>query len=221
MLTFPRSRISQPLAIAGGVHRRLSDSLARHLRRLGASLTGKLIVLVGIFVALPFALYGQLESGDAKLRLLVTRGIQQPNWLIAEALKPTLDRSGAAPAPAVKKQLARYGEDGTTLTLMFRPATRAPDRFYYLASVPPVNQSQLSRELLDFQSRGITPRLLQSCNAAPGDRVAHNDIDPQQGTQTSIIPVRTPSGCWALVISHSTAEFMGTSIGKPSCQSPQ
>jgi two-component system sensor histidine kinase ChvG len=178
-------------------------------------------VLVGIFIALPFVLYGQLESGDAKLRALVTRGIQQRNWLIAEALKPTLDQSGGAPDAAVKRQLAKYGEDGTILKLMFRPESAARDGFYYVASVPPVNRDQLARELANFQNRGILPRLSQICDSREGDRNLQHEIDPQQAILTSIIPVRTRSGCWSLVISHSTAEFLDTSIARPYWQSPE
>ena len=36
------------------------------MRRLAASLTLKLIALIGIFIALPIVLYGQFESGVYK-----------------------------------------------------------------------------------------------------------------------------------------------------------
>jgi two-component system, OmpR family, sensor histidine kinase ChvG len=181
-------------------------------------------VLVGIFLALPFVLYGQLANGDAKLRALVTSGIQQRNWLIAEALKPTLDQAGAAPSAAVKNQLARYALDGTALKLMFRPASRIKDGFYYVASAPPVNSAQLAHELSDFQSKGVLPQLVHLCSKLPGDPGAHverNNIDAAQGMLTSIIPLKTSAGCWALVISHSTGEFLDTSISRPYWQSPE
>ena len=211
----------QPWVIAGGVHRRLPSSLARDFRRVGASLTGKLIVLVGIFIALPFVLYGQLATGDAKLRSLVTRGLQQRNWLIAEALKPTLDGAGGAPNALVKDQLASYAQDGTILKLMFRPASHANDAFYYVASAPLANRSQSARELSDLQSKGVLSQVVHLCDRLSGSRVQHNNIDTAQGTLTSIIPIRTQSGCWALVISHSTREFLDTSIGRPYWQSPE
>jgi len=178
-------------------------------------------VLVGIFLALPFVLYGQLATGDAKLRALVTSGIQQRNWLIAEALKPTLDQSGAAPSVAVKNQLARYAQDGTILKLMVRPTSRTNDGFYYVASAPPVNGAQLAHELSDFQNKGVLPQLVHLCSKLPGDHVERNNIDAAQGTLTSIIPLKTSAGCWALVISHSTGEFLDTSIRRPYWQSPE
>src|SRR5690242_3570305 len=168
MLTFPKSKILQPWGIAGGAPRRFPASLQRNIRRTATSLTGKLVVLVGIFLALPFVLYGQLATGDAKLRSLVTRGIQQKNWLIAEALKPTPDQAGAAPSATVKGQLARFAEDGTILKLMFRPASRARDGFFYVASAPPVNQKQLTQELSDFQRKGVLPQLVHLCSTLAG-----------------------------------------------------
>ena len=178
-------------------------------------------MLVGIFLALPFVLYGQLATGDAKLRSLVTRGIQQKNWLIAEALKPTLEQPGAAPGPAIAGQLARFAEDGTILKLMFRPASRAGDGFFYVASAPAVNQRQLTQELSDFQRKGILPQLVRLCSKLPGGQVEHNNVDAAEGMLTSIIPLKTSAGCWALVISHSTKEFLDTSISKPYWQSPE
>src|SRR5581483_3150958 len=61
-----------------------------------ASLTIKLVALVGIFLALPIVLYGQFETADRKTRELVTSSIQNRSWLIAQALRPALDRAPAA-----------------------------------------------------------------------------------------------------------------------------
>ena len=58
------------------------------LRRLAASLTLKLAALIGLFVALPIVLYGQFESADSQMQVLVTRAIQDRSALIAEALAP-------------------------------------------------------------------------------------------------------------------------------------
>jgi len=179
-------------------------------------------VLVGIFIALPFLVYFQFESGDLKLRALVNRGIAQRNWLIASALKPVLDQPGGLPNPALKSELARYGRDGTRLNLMLqRPAQAQDNGFYYVASYPPVDPSRLDQQLKHFREHGILPQLSQVCSTTGSDHVERTLIDPKEETLTSVIPVRTRGGCWALVISHTTAEFLGTSMARPYWQSPE
>ena len=63
-----------------------SHRLSRLGRRIRASLTVKLVLLVGVFVALPVLLAGQFEGADRKMRDLVSRGIERQNALIAQAL---------------------------------------------------------------------------------------------------------------------------------------
>src|SRR5215831_10686685 len=91
----PRSITINPSVIAGEEARKPRSSPTpttgwRRLRRLAASLTLKLVILVGVFVALPIILYGQFESADRQMRELVTRAIQDRSSLIADAVKPLL-----------------------------------------------------------------------------------------------------------------------------------
>ena len=58
------------------------------MHKIGASLTLKLVGLVGIFAALPIVLYGQFESADRQMRELVTRAIQDRSKMIGHALAP-------------------------------------------------------------------------------------------------------------------------------------
>lgn len=179
------------------------------------------MLLVGIFVALPIFLYFQLESGDARMRGLVTRGIEQRNWLIAAALKPVLETADGVPNDELRRELNRFGQDGTVLKLMYqRPAPAGDSSFYYVASVPAVDQGKLDSELQEFQRHGILQKLSSGCGTAPGD-VERAEIDPKEELLTSVFPVRTRNGCWALVISHSTANFLNTPIGRPYWQAPE
>ncbi len=179
------------------------------------------MLLVGIFIALPFFLYFQLEGGDAKLRGLVTRSIEQRNWLIAAAMKPALMTADGVPTDEVQRDLRRFAQDGTIIKLMYlRPVPTGDAGFYYVASVPAVDKGQLDHEFGEFQRHGVLPKIQKGCSATPGD-VERAEIDPKEGLLTSVFPVRTKGGCWALVISHSTSEFLSTPIGRPYWQSPE
>ena len=87
----PKSRIIPHSVTAGDKPKDAAPrSWLETARRLGASLTLKLVGLVGIFIALPIVLYSQFESADRQMRDLVTRAIQDRSKLIGHALAPVL-----------------------------------------------------------------------------------------------------------------------------------
>lgn len=135
------------------------------MRRFGASLTIKLIGLIAIFVALPIVLYGQFESADKQRRELVSRGIQQRSWLIAQALSPILDRADGPPHKLLNGELQRFNDGRTLLKIMFRPAGSigSEGNFYYIASAPESRPDQIGTELETLAQRGILQQLGESC----------------------------------------------------------
>lgn len=208
--------------ISGVARRPRLGKAYRSAERFAASLTAKLIILVGIFVALPILVYGQFEQADSKLRELVTRSIQHRNWLIAQALKPTLDQPGHMPNGQLSDVLGKFGDDGTNLQLMVRPSTPNGDnRFYFVSAIPAVTPDQVNSELDGLASHGILDRLANTCsNDTPID-VQYPGPDGKDEILTSLVPIQTRWGCWALVSSHTTSEFLYTSIARPFWKTPE
>lgn len=210
-----------PSAIAGGEPAQPKKAssqlelLLRRLRRLGASLTLKLIGLVGVFIALPVVLYGQFESADLQRRELVARGIQHRTWLIGQALKPMLDHPDGPRHSALNSELQRYNDGRTILKLMFSPAgARTDDSFYYVASAPEAMPDQVAPELESLADRGILERLSESCEwSAPVD-LRYRQPDGREEIMTSLLPIQTRWGCWVLISAHPTSEFLNVSIGR-------
>lgn len=208
--------------IAGTAHRRKPTELFRTGKRVVASLTAKLVILVGIFVALPILVYGQFEHADSKLRELVTRSIQHRNWLIAQALKPILDMPGRMPNGQLSEALTKYGDDGTTLQLMVRPVTPKGDAsFYFVASAPSVSPDQVNEQLDGLAGHGILDRLSKTCTADTPIDVQYKRADGRDEILTSLVPIQTRWGCWALISSHTTSEFLYTSIARPFWKTPE
>src|SRR3546814_17516809 len=87
--TSPKSKTSWPSATDGGAKRPWRRRL-RLVRRLAHSLTLKMVLLIGVFIALPIVLSGQIESADTKHRDLVRRGTHQRSCLTAQPLTPCL-----------------------------------------------------------------------------------------------------------------------------------
>lgn len=191
-------------------------AVRRFLRRALFSLTTKLIVLVGIFIAVPIVLYGQFRIADGQMRDLVTRSIQQRSWLVAEALRPVLDRPEGVPVGSLNATLKTFGDDGTDLQLMLQPLGRqGTGSFYYVASAPPIDPAKLSVQLDSLERNHILPRLSTSCTADERQEIRYRQPSGQEEVLTSVIPIRSRWGCWVLISSHTTSEFLKTSIGRP------
>jgi two-component system, OmpR family, sensor histidine kinase ChvG len=182
-------------------------------RRIGASLTVKLVGLVGIFVALPIVLYGQFEDADHQMRDLVTRAIQDRSRLISRALAPVLDKPPAAVDASLNVQLAKFTSDGTVLRLMLQP----PDAsgFYFMASAPSIRADDVAPELDELSRRGILKKLSEACMWDASDELRYRQRDGSVELLTSIIPIKNERGCWVLTSTHTTSEFLNTSIGRP------
>src|SRR5690349_15928490 len=137
----PRSRITLHSVTAGESPRKPHRSWRESARRLGASLTLKLVGLVGIFIALPIVLYSQFESADRQMRDLVTRAVQDRSKLIGHALAPVLRTVEPGNDATLNAELAKFASDGTVLKLMLQPAAPPGEvqqdaGFFFVASAP-------------------------------------------------------------------------------------
>ena len=222
ILPSQRSIITNPSATAGERPRASALGWRQAFRRLAASLTLKLIALVGIFVALPIILYGQFESADRQMRDLVTRAVQDRSSLIADALAPTLRTLDLTRQGTLNADLAKYSSDGTTLKLMYQPTgEHDAGRFYFVASAPQIRADEVSTELDELRQRGILQRLSDACTAGASNQIRYKQADGTVELLTSIIPIRGTSGCWVLTSTHTTSDFLNTSIGRPYWQTPE
>ena len=222
ILPSPRSITINPSATAGKNAEAPAPGWRPAFRRLAASLTLKLIALIGIFLALPIILYGQFESADRQMRDLVTRAVQDRSALIADALAPTLRTLDLTRQGTLNADLAKYSSDGTTLKLMYQPAgERDAGRFYFVASAPQIRADEVSAELDELRRRGILQRLSDACTGGATNEIRYKQADGTVELLTSIIPIRGANGCWVLTSTHTTSDFLNTSIGRPYWQTPE
>lgn len=175
---------------------------------------------MGVFIALPIVLAGQFEGADRKMRGLVSRGIENQHALAALALQPTLDAPGKLPS-GLSARLAELARDNNALKLMLRPASGpGAGAFYFVAAAPAIGQAQIDTELDRLGREGVLDELLPTCTWKTPAQVRHPQPGGGHDLLTSIIPIDSRWGCWVLVSSHSTAEFLDTSIGGPYWNEP-
>ena len=180
------------------------------------------MVLIAIFCVLPVLVYHQFDKADSTLRNLVTRGLQHQSRLIAQALRPALDRPDRLPDSELGAQLAKFDGDGTKLQLMLKPTARGSvGSFYYVASSSPVVADQIDAELTSLNDHGILDRLSKSCTDDTPIAVQYRRPGGNDQIQTSLIPLQTRWGCWILLSSHTTSEFLYTSVDRPLWKTPE
>jgi two-component system sensor histidine kinase ChvG len=217
-----KSRTFQGSGIGGETRRTIPRELRRKARRLSASLTLKLVALVCIFAALPIVLYGQFESADHQTRELVVGSLKNRSWLVAQALRPQLDRPEGPSSASLNQELAKYAGDGTDLKLMFQPAQgQARKGFYYVAAAPRVEPEHLGAELDSLAQHGILQRLSESCSWDSPTEIRYTQPSGAEEILTAVIPIQSRWGCWVLVSSHSTTEYLQSSIGRPFWQTQE
>jgi two-component system sensor histidine kinase ChvG len=198
-------------------------NIGRAFRRAASSLTVKFVILIGIFCVLPFLVYNQFDKADATLRNLVTSSLQHQSRLIAQALRPTLDRPDKMPGSELGDQLAKFDGDGTKLQLMLKPTARGASlgNFYYVASSSPVKADQINAELGSLNDHGILDRLSKSCSDDTPIAVQYQRPGGDDQIMTSLIPLQTRWGCWILLSSHTTSEFLYTTVDRPLWKTPE
>lgn len=178
------------------------------------------MALVGIFVALPVVLYGQFESADRQMRELVTRAIQDRSSLISNALTPVLRKIEPSATASLNDELSKYTSDGTVLKLMLQPIGQPGTQqsgvgFYFVASSPAIQPAEVASELDELSHRGILRKLGEACMWDASDEIRYTQPNGTVELLTSIIPIKAKNGCWVLTSTHTTSEFLNTSIGRP------
>ena len=73
----------------------------------------------------------------------------------------------------------------------------------------------MAPELDELAHRGILKRLGEACMWEASDEIRYRQPNGTVELLTSIIPIKTANGCWVLTSTHTTSEFLNTSIGRP------
>jgi len=186
------------------------------------SLTAWLLLLAVWFIAVPVAIYLTLAQADRERQLLLLESVREQGRLAAVALTPLLNREDPSPLLILQQAIAPYATPETAMKMLFRPTDAdSVDDFYFVASAPPATQATLEDERNTLLKLGILERLTATCagNLSLADR--YRDPSGDEEIWTSITPVQSRWGCWALVVSHPLAGEIGSLLGKPYWARPE
>lgn len=190
--------------------------------QLWRSFAAKLLLLSGVFIAVPIMLYFEFKDANAERNALLLQSVQEEGRLIASALTPHFERFDGKSADSLAKEVERFGAGRVNIKLLFRPRDAAqPDNFFYIASSPAVSSEYLERERQELAESGIVPRLGESCEGNLPRSARYMNPAGEPEIITSIVPINVETGCWVLVTSHATASFVGSSLGRPYWETPE
>jgi two-component system sensor histidine kinase ChvG len=181
----------------------------------------KAALLGAIFLIVPVLLYAQFLSADQDKRALVTASVREQGHTVAAALTPVLTQPGPANLPAIGRELTRFANPLTTIKLMFRPIASGVSGFYYVATSAPEPSDELDAERASLAQQGVLGRLDESCAGDVPVEQRYTAPDGHDEVVTSVVPIQSPAGCWAMVTSLSASAVPGLSLGRPYYDSPE
>jgi two-component system, OmpR family, sensor histidine kinase ChvG len=187
----------------------------RALRSLGA----KVALLAVIFLAVPLVVYERFSAADEAQKALLLGSVREQGRVLAQALAPMLSDTAHPDLPQLSRALARFADDVTNVKLLLSPADRPG--FYYVASWPAVSGAQLEAERDELKREGVLDHLGTTCEGDLPVALRYPIPGGNDEIVTSVTPMRTPAGCWAVVTSMSSAAMPGAMLGRPYWASPE
>ncbi len=186
------------------------------------SLASRLVLVSVVFIAVPILIYQQFRAADEDKQTLLLQSAQQQGQLIARALEPLLAKADASLLPRLGEELARFADENTRLKLLLRPkSVPGAQGFYYVGAAPLAPNANLDLERQRLLEQGILARLADTCSGNQPLAIRLQTATGALEVLTSITPINSPFGCWAVVTSHSTPTYLGSSIGQPYWQTPE
>lgn len=188
-----------------------------HWRR---SLVAKIVVTAVMFSVIPAFIYLELSSADRERNTLLLEAGQEHGRVLAAALAPHL-RVGLSEQPALNEVLARLASANLNVRVIFRPDGDPKEGFYYIAAFPAIAPDFMESERRRIAGLGVLNRLEVSCKSDKAAAIRHRHGGGNEYLISSITPVQTEAGCWAVIASYSNETYLQSSLGLDYWQTPQ
>ncbi|HEX9660245.1 MAG TPA: hypothetical protein VGA18_08085, partial [Rhodothermales bacterium] len=179
-------------------------------------MASKLILLTIIFIGVPILVYQQFQAADEEKTELLMRAIREQGKALALTLEPSLKSLTPKTFTDINRRLSDLSSTMTNIKVLLWPGPLSGSAdFYYIASVPALPKDYRDLELADLRNSGVFNRLDESC--VTDSALTHRYVNPAGKDEllTSVVPVRSPAGCWLLITSNLASDFGGTDIGRP------
>jgi two-component system sensor histidine kinase ChvG len=192
------------------------------LWRFRRSISGRLVLLVVIFLLVPLVLYQAFRRADEEKRVLLIQSVQNQGQIIAAMLRPALQSFDQRGAAELGEWLKGIPVHGLHVKILLHPARNAGlQSFYYIAAAPMLSPTRLAADSRELLSTGLFGKLTDSCDG--GFPLAENYINDsgEHEVLTSLTPIQSAAGCWVVLTSNSTADMGGAITDQPYWSRPE
>ncbi len=185
--------------------------------RIARSLRVRFALLALIFLAVPLILYSEFRDADKASQQLLLHAVREKGVIAAESIEPLLATSAGAPFDQLAAAIARYGSPTLRVELLFQPKQKdgTAGSFFFVASAPTLGGDELERERRELLQLGVLHHLTASCAGEMplAQRITAGKTSDQ--LLTSITPISTPAGCFALLILDTDQSPAARQLGRP------
>ena len=197
------------------------------------SLAARLVAITAVFCIVPVLLYGQFRAADAERRALLVENLADQGRMIGEMLRPRLEAYEGAAFRDIAEEVQRLGRvDDRRIKLLLHPIppngtgnsedeNAGGGAFYYIAYAPRVSEDYLRQEREKLVASGVLARLRDDCAGSAPLSTSYTNPAGKAEILTSITPVQTRRGCWAVLTSRVADAGVGAALGQPYWQTPQ
>lgn len=186
------------------------------------SIAAKVILLVAVFLLVPFIVYSQFREADQEKRRLILESLATQGELIAASLFPDFQTFDDQSVARAQNTMTRMALEGLKIRLLFRPREQSrTDSFFYIASAPPVDPNLLEQERSELIATGVFERLKDSCEGNRPLGIHYRSPEREEEILTSIIPSLALPGCWVVITSSSGESWIKSTLEVPYWQNPE
>src|SRR5260221_1927685 len=218
ILSSSKSIITPDSATAGLPATSPAQKKPQRQARSYRSLAVTTVLLTVIFFIVPVILYWEFKGGDEEKQDPLLRSVREQGRVLGQALLPLLSTSERQGLPQLGHELSRFADDVTNIKLLLAPPGGG---FFYIASSPVVPPAHLDIEREKLRQQGILDSLTKSCEGELPVAFRYTTPSGDDEAVTSLTPLKTPTGCWAIVTSFSALMMPGSRLGTPYWATPE
>lgn len=188
--------------------------------RLGAATWGPLVILLLVTIIVPAIVFDRFRHADDDQRDLLLLSIRHQGTLVARTMSPLFEQPVDEVLPDLALAVARIDPSMARIRVFVRPLDAQGAGFFYVATNARLQAWQMETERRDIMALGVLSQLQETCQAGQPRTAEYQAEDGAPELITSIVPYRSETACWVLLLSHSAAEY-GAAAVSSTWDSPQ
>jgi two-component system, OmpR family, sensor histidine kinase ChvG len=173
--------------------------------RIGGATWGPLAILLAVTIIVPAIIFDQFRQADHEQRELLLRSIRHQGTLVVHTMTPLFEQPVDSVLPELALAVARIDPATARIRVFVRPLESQTAGFFYVATNARLKSWQMEAERREIMELGVLSELQETCQIGAPRTAAYQSEDGAPELITSIVPYRSASACWVLLLSHNAA----------------